>query len=53
MRREKKRAEYNRIVRIIFAATAWKDYLYWQTMDKKILKHFSLIVVKEEKNKGG
>jgi toxin YoeB len=31
-------------MRIIFAATAWEDYLYWQEMDKKVLKRINKLI---------
>lgn len=30
--------------KIIFAEKAWKDYLYWQETDKKILKRINLLL---------
>jgi toxin YoeB len=31
-------------VRLIFATTAWEDYLYWQETDKKILKRINKLI---------
>jgi toxin YoeB len=31
-------------VKLIFSKNAWKDYLYWQKTDKKILKRINLLV---------
>ncbi len=28
----------------MFSETAWKDYLYWQLTDKKILKRINLLI---------
>jgi len=27
-----------------WAETAWEDYLYWQTNDKKVLNHINLLI---------
>ena len=29
---------------ILFTKESWKDYLYWQTTDKKILKRINLLI---------
>ena len=29
---------------LIFSEQAWKDYLYWQTQDKKTLKRIHLLI---------
>jgi toxin YoeB len=29
---------------LIFATTAWEDYLYWQSHDKKLLKRINLLI---------
>jgi toxin YoeB len=31
-------------VRLIFSENAWKDYLYWQRTDKKILKRINRLI---------
>ena len=31
-------------MKIIFATTAWEDYLYWQKKDKKILKRLNKLI---------
>lgn len=31
-------------MKIIFATTAWEDYLYWQEKDKKILKRVNKLI---------
>jgi len=31
-------------VKIIFAETAWEDYLHWQQTDKKILKRINHLI---------
>jgi toxin YoeB len=31
-------------VKLIFSENAWKDYLYWQRTDKKILKRVNLLI---------
>jgi toxin YoeB len=28
-----------------WAETAWEDYLYWQTTDKKVLKRINLLIM--------
>ncbi len=39
---------------LIFANTAWEDYLYWQSTDKKFLKRINLLIkdIKREPFKG-
>ena len=39
---------------LIFAKNAWEDYLYWQNIDKKILKRINLLIkdIKREPFKG-
>jgi toxin YoeB len=32
------------VSRLIFAESAWKDYLYWQEKDKKMLKRVNLLL---------
>ena len=29
---------------VSFSATAWEDYLYWQTQDKKTLRRVNLLI---------
>ena len=31
-------------MKIVFAETAWEDYLYWQKIDKKILKRINSLI---------
>jgi len=31
-------------MKLIFSENAWEDYLYWQRLDKKILKRINLLV---------
>jgi toxin YoeB len=31
-------------VKLIFAESAWEDYLYWQKTDKKLLKRINLLI---------
>jgi len=31
-------------VKLIFSENAWEDYLYWQKIDKKILKRINLLI---------
>lgn len=31
-------------MKIVFAETAWEDYIYWQGVDKKILKRINLLI---------
>lgn len=39
---------------LVFANSAWDDYLYWQSMDKKLLKRINLLIkdIKREPFKG-
>jgi len=30
--------------KVIFAEKAWEDYLYWQEVDKKMLKRINLLL---------
>nr|AGS53348.1 YoeB toxin protein [uncultured bacterium contig00014] len=32
------------MTKLIFAARAWEDYLYWQETDKKMLKRVNLLL---------
>lgn len=31
-------------MKLVFAETAWEDYLYWQANDKKILKRINELI---------
>ncbi len=31
-------------MKLIFSTTAWENYLYWQSTDKKILKRINLLI---------
>ncbi len=31
-------------MKLIFAESAWEDYLYWQKTDKKILKRINILI---------
>ena len=31
-------------MKLIFSENAWDDYLYWQKIDKKILKRINLLI---------
>jgi len=31
-------------VKLIFSEKAWKDYLYWQRTDKKIIKRINFLI---------
>jgi len=31
-------------VRLIFAANAWEDYLYWQKSDRKVLNRINALI---------
>ena len=31
-------------MKLIFSENAWEDYLYWQLIDRKILKRINLLV---------
>ena len=35
---------------LIWHDTAWADYLYWQTQDKKTLKRINLLIKDIERN---
>ncbi len=39
---------------LVFANTAWEDYLYWQSTDKKLLKRINSLIkdIKREPFKG-
>ena len=36
--------------KLIFAERAWKDYLYWQETDKKMLKRLNLLIMDIARN---
>ncbi|MFH0976536.1 MAG: Txe/YoeB family addiction module toxin [Spirochaetota bacterium] len=36
---------------IIFSENAWKDYLYWQQTDKKILNRVNELILDIQRNK--
>ena len=40
-------------MKLIFSESAWKDYLYWQRTDKKILNRTSMVINDIEGNKNG
>jgi toxin YoeB len=31
-------------MKLIFAENAWEDYLYWQRVDKKLLKRINVLI---------
>lgn len=31
-------------MKLVFSEKAWKDYLYWQRTDKKLLKRINLLI---------
>lgn len=31
-------------MKLVFAENAWEDYLYWQKIDKKVLKRINLLI---------
>ena len=31
-------------MKLIFSSTAWSDYLYWQSTDKKMLKRINVLI---------
>ena len=39
---------------LVFSENAWKDYLYWQKIDKKILKRINELIkdIQRNKNRG-
>jgi toxin YoeB len=37
-------------MKLAFSETAWKDYLYWQAQDKKILKRINQLLRDIERN---
>ncbi|MGR3178600.1 MAG: Txe/YoeB family addiction module toxin [Candidatus Anammoxibacter sp.] len=38
-------------MKLIFSENAWKDYLYWQRTDKKILKRVNDLIKDIQRNK--
>jgi len=38
-------------MKLIFSEHAWKDYLYWQKTDKKILKRINELIHDIQRNK--
>ena len=30
--------------RLVWAAEAWEDYLYWQTQDRRVLRRINLLI---------
>ncbi len=38
-------------MKIIFSDNAWKDYLYWQQTDKKILNRVNELILDIQRNK--
>jgi len=38
-------------MKIIFSENAWKDYLYWQQTDKKILNRVNELILDIQRNK--
>ena len=37
-------------MRLVFAAQAWEDYLYWQKTDKKTLKRVNTLIKDASRN---
>lgn len=37
-------------MRLIWADEAWEDYLYWQQVDKKILKRINMLINQIKRN---
>lgn len=37
-------------MKLIFAETAWEDYLYWQKTDKKVLKRLHMLIKEIKRN---
>ncbi|MBK8816157.1 MAG: Txe/YoeB family addiction module toxin [Methylococcaceae bacterium] len=37
-------------MRLLWAETAWEDYLYWQATDKKALKRINLLITDIKQN---
>ena len=38
-------------MKLIFSENAWKDYLYWQQTDKKILNRVNELIMDIQRNK--
>ena len=38
-------------MKLIFSGNAWEDYLYWQKIDKKILKRINKLIKDIQRNK--
>ena len=38
-------------MKLIFSENAWEDYLYWQRMDKKVLKRINELIKDIQTNK--
>ena len=36
---------------LLFSDNAWKDYLYWQRNDKKLLKRINILIQDIQRNK--
>ncbi len=39
------------LMKLVFSEHAWKDYIYWQRTDKKILKRINELIKDIQKNK--
>ena len=37
-------------MKVMWEETAWDDYLYWQTQDKKTLKRINMLVKDAQRN---
>jgi len=37
-------------VKINFSETGWKDYLFWEEQDKRVLKHINKLISDIERN---
>ena len=37
-------------MKITFSSNAWKDYIYWQGQDKKVLKRINLLIKDIQRN---
>ena len=35
---------------LLWEETAWKDYLYWQKQDKKVLKRINILIKEIQRN---
>ena len=38
-------------MKLLFSASAWEDYLFWQKTDKKTLKRINLLIKDIQRNK--